>query len=125
MSFNAILQEIVDGCAGTIAAALMGNDGISIAEVAAAKPPAGEPLAEEVGTAGAEFGRILADISKASDSLGGGLVQETTVVLARFTLIFRAVDDDTFVVVVLAPDGNLGKARYLIRRQLLALRLEL
>jgi predicted regulator of Ras-like GTPase activity (Roadblock/LC7/MglB family) len=125
MSFNAILQEIVDGCAGGVAAALMGTDGIPIAEVAAAKPPASEPLAEDVGTAGAEFGRILADISKASDALGGGVAHETTVVLARFTLIFRAVDDETFVIVVLTPDGNLGKARYLIRRQLLALRQEL
>jgi hypothetical protein len=35
------------------------------------------------------------------------------------------VDEDTFLVVALAADGNLGKARYLIRRLLLALRQEL
>ena len=125
MSFAAILQEIVDGCGGGLAAALMGSDGIPIAEVVARGRPAGEHLDEDIGTAGAEFGRVLSDIAKASDSLGGGAVRETTVVLSRFTLIFRGVDEDTFVALALAPDGNLGKARYLIRRQLLALRQEL
>ena len=125
MSFDAILGEIVSGCGGGIAAALMGDDGISIAEVVSDREDVREILVEEIGTAGAEFGRILAEIGKASDALGGGAVHETTVVLSRFTLVFRNVDDETFLVVAIAPDGNLGKARYLIRRQLNFLRQEL
>jgi len=125
MSFASILQEIVNGCGGGIAAALMGNDGIPIQEVVSESPAARDLLVEEIGTAGAEFGRILAEIAKASDALGGGLLHETAVVLSRFTLIFRSVDEETFLVVAIAPDGNLGKARYLIRRQLLVLRQEL
>jgi predicted regulator of Ras-like GTPase activity (Roadblock/LC7/MglB family) len=80
------------------------------------------PLAEDIAIAGVEFGRILDEIRKASDSLAGGAVQETVVLLSCFTLVFRPVDEDVFLVLVLAPDGNLGKARYLIRRQLLAIR---
>ena len=125
MSFASILQEIVNGCGGGIAAALMGNDGIPIQEVVSERPALRELLVEEIGTAGAEFGRILAEIAKASDALGGGLLHETAVVLSRFTLIFRSVDEETFLVVAIAPDGNLGKARYLIRRQLNLLRQEL
>jgi predicted regulator of Ras-like GTPase activity (Roadblock/LC7/MglB family) len=125
MSFETILQTIVDECGGGIASALMGTDGIPIVEVMATKAGVEERLSEDIGTAGAEFGRILVDITKASDSLGGGLVRETTVVLSRFILIFHSVDDETFLVVAIAPDGNLGKARYLIRRHLLALRQEL
>lgn len=125
MSFDTILHTIVNECGGGIAAALMGSDGIPITEVMAAKAGNEERLFEDIGTAGAEFGRILVDITKASDSLGGGLVKETTVVLSRFILIFHSVDDDTFLVVAITPDGNLGKARYLIRRSLLALRQEL
>ena len=45
--------------------------------------------------------------------------------LSRFTLIFHNVDEDTFVVVAIAPDGNLGKARYLLRRHLIEIRAEL
>ena len=124
MSFESILREIAANCGGGIGAALMGNDGIPIEQVPVSSAPPG-PLAEDIGTAGVEFGRILDEIRKASDALAGGAVQETLVVLARFSLLFRTVDEDTFLVVILGPDGNLGKARYLIRRNLLALRQEL
>ncbi len=123
MSFAAILREIVEQCGDGIGAALMGNDGIPIAQVDVGAGPDGS-LAAEIGTAGAEFGRVLEEIRKASDSLGGGAVRETVVSLARFTLIFRGVDEETFLVLAIGPDGNLGKARYLMRRHLLAIKQE-
>ena len=124
MSFTAILREIVDGCGGGIGAVLMGNDGIPIGQAVREPLPEG-PLSEDIGTAGVEFTLILDEIRKASDALGGGAVTETVVVLSNFSLIFRVVDDETFLAVVVAPDGNLGKARYLVRRHLLALREEM
>ena len=124
MSFDAILSEIVDNCSGCVGAVLMGNDGISIAERARESVPEG-PLADEIGTAGVEFTRILEEIRKAADALAGGNVAETVVVLSRFSLAFRTIDDESFLVVIVLPDGNLGKARYLMRRHLLALRQEL
>ena len=102
----------------------MGNDGIPIAQADMSAAP-NSPLADEIGIAGAEFGRVLEEIRKASDALGGGAVRETVVSLARFTLIFRGVDEDTFLVLAIGPDGNLGKARYLMRRHLLAIKQEL
>jgi predicted regulator of Ras-like GTPase activity (Roadblock/LC7/MglB family) len=124
VSFNSILQEIVDGCGGGLGAALMGNDGIPIEQVTASRAAA-SPLAEDIATAGTEFGRILEEIRKASDAVAGGAVLETTILLSRVMLLFRTVDEETFLVVALTADGNLGKARYLMRRQLLALRQEL
>lgn len=121
MSFAGLLREIVEGCGGGIGAVLMGSDGIPIEQVVAGPIPQG-PLADDLATAGVEFGRILDDIRKASDALSGGGVHETLVVLDRFTLLFRIVDGDIFLVLVLAPDANIGKARYLIRRQLSAVR---
>ena len=47
------------------------------------------------------------------------------VVLARMSLIFRPVDPETFLVVVLDANGNLGKARYLIRSSMYAIQQEL
>jgi predicted regulator of Ras-like GTPase activity (Roadblock/LC7/MglB family) len=121
MSFAGLLREIVEGCGGGIGAVLMGSDGIPIEQVVVGPIPQG-PLADDLATAGVEFGRILDDIRKASDALSGGGVRETLVVLDRFTLLFRTVDGDLFLVLVLAPDANIGKARYLIRRQLPAVR---
>ena len=121
MSFSDLLAKIVEECGGGIGVALMGVDGIPIQQVMASEPAVALD-AEDVSAAGVEFGRILDEIGKASDSLGGGALGETVVRLARFTLIFHVVDAENFLVLAIAPDGNLGKARYLIRSQLHALR---
>jgi predicted regulator of Ras-like GTPase activity (Roadblock/LC7/MglB family) len=124
MSFRSILRSIVEECGGGLGAVLMGADGIPIEEYVTDRIPEG-PLAEDIGSAGVEFSRILDEIRKAADALGGGAVNETVVSLARMSLVFRPIDGETFLALVLAADGNLGKARYLIRRHLLAIRSEL
>ena len=124
MSFASILQMIVDNCGGGIAAALMGTDGIPIEQVTATAGPQGA-MSEDIATAGVEFGRILEEIRKVSDSLTAGSLSETMVSFSRFSLIFRIVDEDTFLVLAIAAGGNVGKARYLMRRHLIALRDEM
>lgn len=124
MSFRSILRSIVEECGGGIGAVLMGSDGIPIEEYVAGDVPEG-PLRDDFGTAGVEFSRILEEIRKAADALSGGAVVETVVSLARMSLVFRSVDEETFLAVIVTPDGNLGKARYLIRRHLLSIRQEL
>ena len=124
MIFTRILQEIVEQCGGGIGAALMGTDGIPIDEFVSEVVPEG-PLSEDIGTAAVEFNRILEEIHKASDALAGGAMSETVIVLRHFSLAFRPVDDDTYLVVVVRPDGNLGKARYLMRNSLSVIRDEL
>jgi predicted regulator of Ras-like GTPase activity (Roadblock/LC7/MglB family) len=126
MSFETILQQIVDECGGGLSAALMGLDGIPIEQVRASVAIDGpDPLRGDVTSAGIEFGRIIGDMTKASDSLGTGSLEEAVVSLERVRLIFRSIEDDLILVLALKPDGNLGKARYLIRRSLIALREEL
>ena len=126
MSFEKILQTIVDECGGGRSVALMDLDGITVAEArATAGVDADDPLAGDVTIAGVEFGRIFAELTKASDSLGTGSVRESVFSLARATLIFHMVDDDLVLALSLRPDGNLGKARYLIRRNLAGIRAEL
>jgi predicted regulator of Ras-like GTPase activity (Roadblock/LC7/MglB family) len=124
MSFEPTLQKMIDGCSGAVGIALMGSDGIAVAELQAPDPDL-SVLDGETGAAGVEFGRILDEVRKASDALGGGRLEEVVVGLARFTLVFRAVDDELFLVVALAQGGNLGKARFLMRRHLLELREQL
>ncbi len=114
MSFAPLLREIVENCGGGIAVALMQSDGIPIEDVTLDA----EALPDGIETAGAEFGRILGEIRKASDAIGGGVCSETTVMLSRMSLVFRNVDEDLFLVLALRPDGNMGKARYLMRKQL-------
>ncbi len=119
MSFGAILQSIVDHCGGGIGAALMAQDGVPIEEVMAKQ--AHDLPFDEVGAVGVEFVRILDEIRKAGAALDGGLLSEAVVALEKYVLIFCVVDRETFLVVILRKDGNLGKARYLIRRNLSAI----
>ena len=68
MSFAPLLREIVENCGGGIAIALMQSDGIPIEELTLDA----EALPDGIETAAAEFGRILDEIRKASDAIGGG-----------------------------------------------------
>jgi predicted regulator of Ras-like GTPase activity (Roadblock/LC7/MglB family) len=124
MSLDAILEGIVREGSGVLGVALMDRDGIPIAEArgsgAASVLPDGDLAAVAV-----EFGRLLAEIEKASDATGGGPVAETIVALERFSLVFARVEAGLALILALGPDGNLGKARYLIRRNLLGIRQEL
>ena len=124
MSFKEILQEIVEGCGGGMGAALMGMDGMPIEQVVSDRGSE-VPLLEDISVAGVEFQRVLEEIHKASDGIEAGSMEETVLIFARTALVFRPVDEETFLVVAVAPDGNLGKARYLIRKNLYAIRQEL
>jgi len=126
MSFHTILRSIVDECGGGLSVALMGPDGIPVEQVrVSGEIDREDPLRGDVTNAGVEFGRIICDIAKASDALSTGSFEEAVVSLEQVRLIFCSVSDDLMLVLALRPDGNLGKARYLIRRNLVALRDEL
>lgn len=122
MSFASILQQIVEGCGGGRAAVLMGSDGIAIAQAGAAEDV---EAAEETSVLGVELGRILDELRKVADSAGTGALGELQVRFGRAWVLLHPVDEETYVVLALAPHGNLGKARFLLRRHRLALRDEL
>jgi predicted regulator of Ras-like GTPase activity (Roadblock/LC7/MglB family) len=121
MNFEPTLRKMIEGVPGAIGVALMGSDGIPIAELYVGPSGGIESGDGEVGAAGVEFGRILEEIRKAADAIAGGRLEEAVIGLARFHLLFRIVDEELFLIVALAPRGNLGKARFLMRRHLLEL----
>jgi predicted regulator of Ras-like GTPase activity (Roadblock/LC7/MglB family) len=120
-SFSSILLTIADQAGDALGAALMGSDGIPIEQVEATRLPDSftgdvHALQEEIGAIGVEFGRILDEARKASDSVGAGGIEELVVRTGRFWVLVRSIDEDTFVTVVLTPNANVGKARFLVRR---------
>jgi predicted regulator of Ras-like GTPase activity (Roadblock/LC7/MglB family) len=119
MSFEEILRGIVGQCPGCIGVALMGSDGIPIAEVG------GSGEGEEVTLLGVEFGRVLDEARKVAATVGGGELEELVIAMAHSQVVMRAVDRDTLFVLALDPTGNLGKARYLLRRHTLDVREQL
>lgn len=120
MSFENLLKKIVDPCAGTLGAALMGSDGIPIAQVPG--PGAADSAEEQVSVLAVELGRILSECQKLADSTGSGPPEELTLRMERVGAIVSRVDDENYLVVVFGPEANAGRVRFGMRRHLFELR---
>ena len=107
--FAETLRKIVDNVDGGIAAVVMGLDGIPVETYMKQSDRV------DVNTVAMEFSFILTQVKKAGDSLQVGSLEELSVKAQRLVLICRMISPQYFVAVVIAPEGNLGKARYLAR----------
>jgi predicted regulator of Ras-like GTPase activity (Roadblock/LC7/MglB family) len=107
--FAETLKKVVDNVEGGIAAVIMGLDGISVDTYI--------KLADrvDVNTVAMEFSFILSQVRKAGDSLAVGNLEELSVKAQRLLLVCRMISPQYFIAIVMAPEGNFGKARYLAR----------
>ena len=107
--FAETLKKVVDNVEGGIAAVVMGLDGISVDTYI--------KLADrvDVNTVAMEFSFILSQVRKAGESLAVGNLEELSVKAQRLLLVCRMISQQYFIAIVMAPEGNFGKARYLMR----------
>ncbi len=107
--FAETLKKVVDNVEGGIAAVIMGLDGISVDTYI--------KLADrvDVNTVAMEFSFILSQVRKAGESLAVGSLEELSVKAQRLLLVCRMISPQYFIAIVMAPEGNFGKARYLAR----------
>ncbi len=120
MSFEHLLHKMIEPCQGVLGAALMGSDGIPIAQVPGAGAPASAE--EDVSVLSVELGRILSECQKMAASSGAGAPEELTLQMERVAAVVRRLDDENYLVLALEPDATAGRARFQIRRHLLELR---
>jgi len=106
--FGTKLEETVKGVAGGKAAIVMGFDGIPVDQYT-------EDADDDIETLGMEFSVLLKEVRKAAELLDAGTAQELTVRTEKLSTILRIINDEYFVALTIAPDGNLGKARYVLR----------
>lgn len=114
--FKATLENMVKTTPGAVGAVLMGFDAIPI-----------EQYYEQVDNVdlqlfAIEYTNVVKEIRKTAEILGTGAFQEVTIKSAGFHVVIRAVTDDYFLALTLCHDGNLGKGRFHIRRDLGRLR---
>ena len=107
--FAETLRKVVDNVDGALAAVIMGLDGIPVESYVR------QANAVDVNTVAMEFSFILGQVRKAGDSLQVGGLEELSVKAQRLLLVCRMISPTYFVAVAMAPEGNFGKARYLVR----------
>jgi predicted regulator of Ras-like GTPase activity (Roadblock/LC7/MglB family) len=116
---QALLKEVVDQTEGGLATLVMDFEGIALDSYA--KPDAGLDMT----TVGAEFSVIIKQVQRAAEMLEAGEAAELAVCSEKMTTVIRVVNETYFVAFSLKPDGNLGKARYMLRTRVPLLRKEL
>ena len=109
--FSEILQRIVEETGGGIGAVLMGYDGIAIDQFFSP----GEEL--DLQMVVVEYSNVLKEIRKTAEILSLGDMEEISIRTDRFIIVIRMLNDEYFVALVIARDGNFGKGRYLMTRE--------
>jgi predicted regulator of Ras-like GTPase activity (Roadblock/LC7/MglB family) len=109
--FQEVLKDVVDRTEGGIAGLVMGFDGITVDSYVRE----GSGVALEVENVGMEYSVILKEIRRAAEMLDAGKAREVAIQAERLTTVIRLINDEYFVALALRPDGNYGKARFLLR----------
>ena len=106
--FDKALENVVNNVQGATAAVLMGFDGILL-EMFSENPEM------DVESMGMEFSVLLKEVRKAGELLEAGPANEMTLRTDKLLAVMRVVNEEYFLAMALSPDGNIGKARYLLR----------
>lgn len=102
-AFRQVLSGIRDRVEGTLAVSLIGLDGIAIDSLNDGKVP--------LDVLGAEFGGFIKSI-RPNAELDTGEVLQFSLVTEKYITFLSAVTPEYFILLVLRPDGNYGRARF-------------
>ena len=102
-AFRQVLAGIRDRVEGTLAVSLIGLDGIAIDSLNEGRVP--------LDVLGAEFGGFIKSI-RPNAELDTGEVLQFSLVTERYITFLSAVTPEYFILLVLRPDGNYGRARF-------------
>ena len=115
--FRQALATIRDHVDGTLAVSLIDLDGIPIESINDNSVP--------LDILGAEFGGFIKSIKQANTELNTGEVTQFSLVTEKYVTFLSAVTTEYFILLVLKPDGNYGRARFELARAKNVLRDEL
>jgi predicted regulator of Ras-like GTPase activity (Roadblock/LC7/MglB family) len=108
MLFADILREVVTGTDGALGALVIGTDGISVEEFSLDRDLDLQAMT-------VEFSTLLREIERGSQAAQIGTTREVTVITDKALIMFRRLTAEYFTVLIIKPEGNLGKGRFLLR----------
>jgi predicted regulator of Ras-like GTPase activity (Roadblock/LC7/MglB family) len=116
--FRESIQKMIDrlDSPGGATGILMGFDGIAVdsyVRPSTVDAPADAPV--DVQTVSMELTHIIGEIRRSAHGAHLGGLSEMQIKTDKLAVLIRLVTDDYFLVFGVPSDGNLGKARYLLR----------
>ena len=113
MGFLSLLEGVMKDVPGAVACTVMGYDGISVETHQSPEAAAAEEL--ELSATWVEYANVLTQLKSAAEMLKTGSVTEVSINTERLITLMRMVSPEYFLVLALKPEGNYGKARYVLR----------
>jgi len=121
MVFQEILKEIVEGVEGGIGGMIIGRDGIALETYL----KEGGDGAVDIQAFGVELVTSIGEFHRAARALDADKLEELSLVMPEYVAVLRLLNPEYFLVTVIAREGNFGKARWLMRREMPRLQAEL
>ena len=109
--FKEALDAINERTEGALGALIMGTDGIAVEKIMLR-----EGADANIDVAAAEVTSLVRNAQRAGRDTGLGSMREMMLCYEGMNIIARLVSADYFVVLALAPDGNIGRGRYELRK---------
>jgi len=108
MSFSEILKETVEKVNGAVSAMIIGTDGMSVQEYTSEK-------LIDLTVLSAEASAMIRDIHLAADNLGLGEAREFSILSDRCGIIMRKINPEYYLALIIKPEGNYGKGRFILK----------
>jgi predicted regulator of Ras-like GTPase activity (Roadblock/LC7/MglB family) len=108
MDFLEVLRDTVERVDGAVSAMIIASDGITVQEYVA------ERLVDLTGL-GAEASAMIRDIGSAAENLGLGEAREFSIISDSCGIIMRRINRDYYMALVIKPEGNYGKGRFILK----------
>ncbi|MEJ2695098.1 MAG: hypothetical protein P8013_00460 [Candidatus Sulfobium sp.] len=108
MNFLDVLKETVERVDGAVSAMIIAADGIPVQEYVS------EKLIDLTGL-GAEASAMIRDINLASENLGLGEAREFSIISDICGVIMRRINAEYYLALVIKPEGNYGKGRFILK----------
>ncbi|HUK89890.1 MAG TPA: hypothetical protein VLZ81_05780 [Blastocatellia bacterium] len=116
MSFADMLSEITSRVEGSVAAIILGIDGIPIERWTSE-----EDHGLDIEMIATEFTTLLRRAMHTAADTGLGELQEMMLGTGQAQFLVRPITSEYFLMLALAPSGNIGRARFELRKAQLAL----
>ena len=109
MIFEEVVKKAVEETHGALAAVIMARDGISLSQYV--KPE----VQIDLETLGIEYANLLAGTNRTSETMNAGALTELQLSTDKYLTIIRVLNPEYFIALILAPQGNIGKGRFILR----------